>query len=309
MSLVLFIIQSKREGEALNRAHRLLSIYTRLIHHQKIDKTLLADEFNVNERTIKRDIQEIRNYLYDNEEWMMKKDILFNYKDNNYLIQSNHQMKNLEGFEILLIYLGANKAVIPSSVKETLKYIINELFPNDKQRFETYLKNIKSTNQLLPHKILLMLCHAIEERQLLNVTTEEGFITQLLPIKVVHFKEEWHLVYRGMDLKEQYLQLIRICQVDIGEEAPYTLNNKMEVTLEMNASVWSRIKDLYEVNKIISQNDNLFTVNFNIAFIEAFELCLLHSPHIRIIGPPRLYKQFVTYINQLCQVYLYQEIP
>ncbi|WP_241520282.1 HTH domain-containing protein [Staphylococcus delphini] len=127
----------------MNRAHRLLSIYTRLIHHQRIDKTLLADEFNVNERTIKRDIQEIRNYLYDNEEWMMKKDILFNYKDNNYLIQSNHQMKNLEGFEILLIYLGANKAVIPSSVKETLKYIINELFPNDKQRFETYLKNIK----------------------------------------------------------------------------------------------------------------------------------------------------------------------
>ncbi|HEC2209986.1 TPA: HTH domain-containing protein, partial [Staphylococcus delphini] len=43
----------------MNRAHRLLSIYTRLIHHQRIDKTLLADEFNVNERTIKRDIQEI----------------------------------------------------------------------------------------------------------------------------------------------------------------------------------------------------------------------------------------------------------
>ncbi|EGQ2957062.1 HTH domain-containing protein, partial [Staphylococcus pseudintermedius] len=93
----------------MKRAHRLLSIYTRLIHQQKIDKTLLADEFNVNERTIKRDIQAIRNYFYDNEEWVMKKDIIFNYKDNNYLIQSNHQMKDLEGLEILLIYLVANK--------------------------------------------------------------------------------------------------------------------------------------------------------------------------------------------------------
>ncbi|MEJ7542011.1 HTH domain-containing protein [Staphylococcus intermedius] len=64
----------------MNRAQRLLSIYTRLIHHQRIDKTSLADEFNVNERTIKRDIQEIRNYLYDNEEWLMKKDILFNWR-------------------------------------------------------------------------------------------------------------------------------------------------------------------------------------------------------------------------------------
>lgn len=292
----------------MKRAHRLLSIYTRLIHHQRIDKTLLADEFNVNERTIKRDIQSIRNYLYDNEEWLMKKDILFNYKDNHYLIQSNHQMKDLEGFEILLIYLAANKAVIPNSVKEALKYIINELFPNDKQKFETYLKDVKSTNQLISHKILLMLYHAIEERQLLNITTEEGVMTRLLPIKVVHFKEDWHLVYRGMDLQEQYLQINRICQVEIDEQAPQTLSNKMEVTLEMDVTVWSRIKDLYEVNKIISKNDNLYTVIFNIAFIEAFELCLLNSPHIRIIGPPRLYKQFVTYINQLCQVYLFQEI-
>ncbi|WP_086428672.1 helix-turn-helix transcriptional regulator [Staphylococcus cornubiensis] len=293
----------------MKRAHRLLSIYTRLIHHQKIDKTLLADEFNVNERTIKRDIQAIRNYLYDNEEWLMKKDILFNYKDNNYLIQSNHQMKDLEGFEILLIYLASNKVVIPDNVKKALKYIINELFPNDKRHFESYLKKIKSTNQFMSHKILLVLYHAIEERQLLNITTEEGFMTRLLPIKVVHFKEDWHLVYRGMDLQEQFLPLNRICQVEIDEQAPQTLHIKMDVTLEMDVTVWSRIKDLYEVNKIISKNDKLFTVNFNISFIEAFELCLLHSPHIRIIGPPRLYKQFVTYINQLCQVYLFQEIP
>ncbi|UXS29425.1 HTH domain-containing protein [Staphylococcus delphini] len=293
----------------MNRAQRLLSIYTRLIHHQKIDKTLLADEFNVNERTIKRDIQEIRNYLYDNEEWLMKKDILFNYKDNNYLIQSNHQMKNIEGFEVLLIYLAANKAVIPHYVKEALRYIVYELFPNDKQKFEIYLNNIKSTNQFMSHQILLMLYQAIEERKLLHITTEEGFMTKLLPIKVVHFKEDWQLVYRGTNLQEQYLPLSRIFHVEIDEQAQHTFYNKMEVILEMDVTVWSRIKDLYQVNKVSSQQEHLYTVNFNIASIEAFELCLLHSPHIRIIGPPRLYKQFVTYINQLCQVYLYQEIP
>ncbi|HGH5464398.1 TPA: helix-turn-helix transcriptional regulator [Staphylococcus pseudintermedius] len=292
----------------MKRAHRLLSIYTRLIHQQKIDKTLLADEFNVNERTIKRDIQAIRNYFYDNEEWVMKKDIIFNYKDNNYLIQSNHQTKDLEGLEILLIYLVANKTVIPNSMKEALKYMINVLFPNDKQKYETYLKAIKSTNQFMSHKVLLVLYHAVEERQLLNITTEEGFMIRLLPIKVIHFKEDWYLVYRGMDLQEQYLQIKRIHQVEIDDQAPQTLSNKMEVTLEMDVTVWSHIKDLYEVNKIISKKDNLYTVIFNIAFIEAFELCLLHSPHIRIIGPPRLYKKFVTYINQLCQVYLFQEI-
>lgn len=238
----------------------------------------------------------------------MKKDILFNYKDNNYLIQSNHQMKNIEGFEVLLIYLAANKAVIPHYVKEALRYIVYELFPNDKQKFEIYLNNIKSTNQFMSHQILLMLYQAIEERKLLHITTEEGFMTKLLPIKVVHFKEDWQLVYRGTNLQEQYLPLSRICQVEIDEQAQHTFYNKMEVILEMDVTVWSRIKDLYQVNKVLSQQEHLYTVNFNITFVEAFELCLLHSPHIRIIGPPRLYKQFVTYINQLCQVYLFQEI-
>ncbi|HCA7045573.1 TPA: hypothetical protein LQP19_002393, partial [Staphylococcus pseudintermedius] len=154
----------------------------------------------------------------------------------------------LEGLEILLIYLVANKTVIPNSMKEALKYMINVLFPNDKQKYETYLKAIKSTNQFMSHKVLLVLYHAVEERQLLNITTEEGFMIRLLPIKVIHFKEDWYLVYRGMDLQEQYLQIKRIHQVEIDDQAPQTLSNKMEVTLEMDVTVWSHIKDLYEVN-------------------------------------------------------------
>ncbi|MDW8543369.1 HTH domain-containing protein [Staphylococcus sp. KG4-1] len=33
----------------------------------------LSTEFKVSERTIIRDIQEIRNYFYDNDEWIEKK--------------------------------------------------------------------------------------------------------------------------------------------------------------------------------------------------------------------------------------------
>ncbi|MFQ3903454.1 HTH domain-containing protein [Staphylococcus sp. 50Mo3-1] len=36
----------------------------------------LSTEFKVSERTIIRDIQEIRNYFYDNDEWIEKRDLL-----------------------------------------------------------------------------------------------------------------------------------------------------------------------------------------------------------------------------------------
>jgi len=72
----------------LNRSHRLLSIYTRFIQHKKLDKLELSAEFKVSERTIKRDIQEIRNYFYDNDEWFEKKEIYFDYHNYKYSIKN-----------------------------------------------------------------------------------------------------------------------------------------------------------------------------------------------------------------------------
>ncbi|MEX5680636.1 HTH domain-containing protein [Staphylococcus cohnii species complex 1663] len=56
----------------MNRLHRLLSIYTRFLKRKELDKLELSTEFKVSERTIIRDIQEIRNYFYDNDEWVEK---------------------------------------------------------------------------------------------------------------------------------------------------------------------------------------------------------------------------------------------
>ncbi|AKS68188.1 hypothetical protein RN70_00810 [Staphylococcus schleiferi] len=78
----------------MNRSHRLLSIYTRFMQNKRLDLSELSNEFKVSDRTIKRDIQEIRNYLYDNEEWMEKKNIYFNYNSYKYSIQEQKKPSN-----------------------------------------------------------------------------------------------------------------------------------------------------------------------------------------------------------------------
>ncbi len=65
------------------------------MQHKRLDKLELTDEFKVSERTIKRDIQEIRNYLYDNEDWVEKKDICFNYTSYKYSICSIEKDKEI----------------------------------------------------------------------------------------------------------------------------------------------------------------------------------------------------------------------
>lgn len=47
----------------MDKVERVLGIYTKLINGAVVNKTQTANEYGVNERSIQRDIDDIRNYL------------------------------------------------------------------------------------------------------------------------------------------------------------------------------------------------------------------------------------------------------
>lgn len=51
-----------------NKAFRTLEIYDRLRRGEKLLKENLANEYSVSLKTIQRDIEELRNYLYEKKE-------------------------------------------------------------------------------------------------------------------------------------------------------------------------------------------------------------------------------------------------
>ena len=60
------IIDTKDWGikmQAMDKVERVLGIYTKLINGAVVNKTQTANEYGVNERSIQRDIDDIRNYL------------------------------------------------------------------------------------------------------------------------------------------------------------------------------------------------------------------------------------------------------
>lgn len=61
----------------MNKAQRLLTIYTRLLNNQGVNKMNLADELEVDERTIQRDIDDIRNYLFDNDDFQQRMEVTY----------------------------------------------------------------------------------------------------------------------------------------------------------------------------------------------------------------------------------------
>ncbi|WP_369044549.1 HTH domain-containing protein [Staphylococcus chromogenes] len=73
----------------MDRAFRILTIYHRLLQNKKVNKKSLALMLNTSTRTIQRDIDDIRNFLYESEHWLdTQYEVKYDYDFESYTI--NH---------------------------------------------------------------------------------------------------------------------------------------------------------------------------------------------------------------------------
>ena len=84
----LFVIYRVKGGDALDRSFRILTIYNRLLQHKAVNKKSLTLELNTSPRTIQRDIDDIRNFLYESKSWIStKNEITYDYKSESYRLE------------------------------------------------------------------------------------------------------------------------------------------------------------------------------------------------------------------------------
>lgn len=86
-----------------NKSFRLMNIYERLQHGEHLSKSELASDYSVSEKTIQRDIDDIRAYL--SETHIYDRDISIKYDKtlNRYYLQDNSQ-STLSSDEVLALY-------------------------------------------------------------------------------------------------------------------------------------------------------------------------------------------------------------
>ena len=85
------------------KMERTLYIYTQLLNGNIVKKSYLANRFNVNERSIQRDIDDIRSFLdLQTSETGMVNSVIYDYKEKGYKLESTSSLK-LTNPEILAI--------------------------------------------------------------------------------------------------------------------------------------------------------------------------------------------------------------
>ncbi|KIX91168.1 hypothetical protein TP70_04295 [Staphylococcus microti] len=290
-------------GEALSRSTRLLSIYTRLIRNQSINKTQLSEEFDVSERTVKRDIREIRNYFYESEEFLDKQDIKFDYITQEYRIPKKSNMGNKKHeFESLLLLLIVSNVPVWLNTIHFLKSIVLEFFIQDKAYLFSLINQIKSEKYEITHSQLLELQNAINQANKVQLTTIKYNVLSVLPTQI-KLQNETLMLFYLYEKAEHTIPINQIKDIKIVDAYTQTTPHSNKVTLKMGKDMFQHLKQYYDVNSVEQDADN-YIINFSMSENEALNLCMTYSSEIKLIGPKSLVDKLKEKLLTMLNTYL-----
>ncbi len=125
-----------------NRGFRLLNIYERLNNGEIINKSELADAYNVSEKTIQRDIDDLRAYLcethFDDGEAVIK----YSKSKNGYYL-SKFSRDWLSGQEVLAIckVLLESRAFRKEELNDFLSKLTAQVLPEEQKQIDRLIAN------------------------------------------------------------------------------------------------------------------------------------------------------------------------
>ncbi|WP_436884993.1 HTH domain-containing protein [Staphylococcus chromogenes] len=289
----------------MDRAFRILTIYHRLLQNKKVNKKSLALMLNTSTRTIQRDIDDIRNFLYESEHWLdTQYEVKYDYDFESYTI--NHDKnENLYYMYDILTKLYVTMPTISYPFYRYLKELINKHHSNHQNELYQYLDKFIVDSDIPSVSNLAITTQAINTKNYLLKDNEN-----ILPITLNYNNYGFYLTY----LMEGHLLRTNVGHLNIQtsnksfKEEDIT-DKRTQVTLEMTKDIWKDIH-LYYKNYIIEKyfkNLILVTIEDMLPY-EAVQLCFNYRSQVRIISPLDLREIVIDELLLLQSTYLKQQI-
>lgn len=290
----------------MDRSHRLLTIYTRLLQNKFVNKYELTKELNTSSRTIQRDIDQIRNYLYETNDWYgHKKNVIYNYKNESYSLEKIQTTNNNAFFYILAVLLVINNE-INDELYQYLKHMISTFHSDNK----TQLINLIEKRHIEQDELLFYnLCEigkALFMKKRIHLKELDIIVS---PIDLKYEMGNFYLLYQYQE--QRY-------KININQEVFETKSKSMEpiiqleqlesITVEIDKSVWTFIRKNYPIDLIEKYAKDKLIVKMKISYDDALNLSFIYRSKIRIISPDNLRNSIITELLMLNETYLRQSI-
>ena len=127
---------------ATDKRNRVLDIFFRAIRGEKIKLASLASEYGVSEKSVSRDIAEIKNFLADSSEQLSGTELVYDYADKAYRLNYDYLLLSKELFAVVKMLIGCR-----GFGKDELLELVEKF-----RRFTTAEERI-NLNQLIQNEI------------------------------------------------------------------------------------------------------------------------------------------------------------
>lgn len=288
----------------MEKPERLLYIYTRFLNGKALNKEELAQRLNVNVRSIQRDISDINNFLYEDQEWHgLEGQIVYDktiekhrlkidrYKfKNNRLLNLIFRMKNFthiihEDTYNLIRGLNAN-----SNLAE--KLLSNKML----SQFNIHREFSEST-------LIFRIQLAIENNHKISIQLQETHVTDIIPIYTRYFADKYWFTYlTNGEVHTLDLSVVKEVEQlnDVYDQSVFEGINS--VTMLIQDHIWPKIERQFIIvnTKLV---DNGRIVDIIISKEESMHIAYEHPNQITLLKPQHYVDDFKVIIKSLFNSY------
>lgn len=206
-----------------NKGFRLLSIYERLNKGELLTKDKMAIEFGVSEKTIQRDIDDLRAYL--SETHFSETEVLIKYdksKGGYFLVRFEREWLTNEEILALCKILLESRAFQKEELKGIIEKLMSQVVPNDRSTVNEIVKNELSQYIPLKHNKKLLspiwdLSKFIKKQEIITFTytRQDGIVKQrtVKPVAIMFSEFYFYLIGFMADDSKDFPTIFRIDRI------------------------------------------------------------------------------------------------
>ena len=275
-----------------NKGFRLLSIYERLNKGEIIEKAQLAEYFGVTQKTIQRDIDDLRAYIaevhFEESEVAIKYDKV---KKGYYLVRFEREWLTNEEVISLCKILLESRAFCKEELNSLISKLLTQVVPNDRKKIEDMIRNEQHHYVPLQHgkhlfSILWELSQLITNSELTRFTyTRQDGVTNVRlvkPVAIMFSEYYFYLIAYMADGNKDFPTVFRIDRItdlkgtkqhfnvpykdkfnegEFRKRVQFMYSGELQrVTFEFSGPSLEAVLDRLPTAEIISDNDGVYKI-------------------------------------------------
>ncbi|MGN5454625.1 MAG: helix-turn-helix transcriptional regulator [Candidatus Kurthia intestinigallinarum] len=211
-----------------NQITRVLSIYSRFYAGEGLNKRAIAAEFQVSEKTIQRDFNQIRDFL---EQQGIQAPIRYNASEKKYFWHERNSLLKPDVIYSTTKILLESRAFLKNEMQQIIEHLIGQVNLDQRKILQNVLSSDMSGYRNLQTNIsvtnlLWQLAKEIEEKNCIRIVYTKEFNpskkpTVLFPVGIIFSEYYFYLIAYQTSFKPDYPTIYRIDRIQSLESQPH----------------------------------------------------------------------------------------